>query len=143
MNPGAELHVEWAFKRSFLEYVSRLPDGRCQLSGGTTVGPNGAFRFPATTLPGFVASVGAVRFIGHGGALDLQIAAPGFALSAEGAHVSIETDAGALVVATSPEVVAFEVGSVLRGLVLTEAGREVFGGFYESGTPLEPISLVA
>ncbi len=159
--------LDWGVKRSFRSYVSGgAARGEIATVEPASTNPDGTFRFAGAGEADFggegdvdAAHAGAVRFTGHDGALDLTIADP---------RVRIDGDDGTLVVdadGTHPDtglpqrfddiVLATLDASAVQatatdGLVtwrdvtvtLTEDGSEAFGGFYQAGEVMDPLTLV-
>src|SRR5690606_23326833 len=78
--PRPRFGLQWGIKSSFLDYVTRMPDGRALAGAGVTVNERGELVFPfdeeATSSPETFAFGGDVRFSGHFGLLFVQIALP-------------------------------------------------------------------
>src|SRR5687768_14636705 len=69
--------LTWGVKESFRQYVTGpIAHGSISVSGGATKNADGTFRFPAAPGGSATASsfLGAVRFSGHDGKLDLSVA---------------------------------------------------------------------
>jgi hypothetical protein len=70
--------LHWSIKTTFVDYVNRLPDGRCDLEGGVTQAEDG-LAFPAAATEGghgHEQFSGTVVFTGHHGLLRISIADP-------------------------------------------------------------------
>lgn len=124
----------WPIRRSFVNYV-RGNGGTVTLKGGTAESDEG-FVFPG--IPGDPhAFTGSVRFVAHGGMLDVRLGDPAFLLDGEAATLRVTTDeAGAG--ATIARVVGVE-GSDLAGaeLLLTVEGSRLLGDVYQPGSRLD------
>jgi hypothetical protein len=99
---------------------------------------------------------GTVAFVGHAGALDLTFANPRVEVGSAGAVlvVDVTTRTPGSAPVTTPDVALADLAlgqpAFANGVLtwtdlpatLTEDGEEAFGGFYEAGTALDPVSLV-
>ena len=159
--------LDWGVKASFRNYIEHGPAaGTIETMDPAERNGDGTFRFDLGTGLDyldrdevFAPFDGGVHFSGHAGALDLVITAP---------RVDIDGPTGTLVVDAvskeleSPESQTFD-DVVLATLdlsgvtatadddqvryadiptTLTEDGAEAFGGFYEAGEALDPLSFV-
>ncbi|WP_164863675.1 HtaA domain-containing protein [Agromyces sp. LHK192] len=154
--------LDWGVKESFRSYVTGpIAGGSISTSGATTVGGefrwtggDGAYNTDANR--GRVSYDGSVHFTGHAGQLDLTIANPrvqvngGSAvliadLSSKGMNGAAGVDASGIVIATLglPEasVSGDEISWSGASATLTAAGAEAFGGFYQAGQALDPVSF--
>ncbi|WP_432082438.1 HtaA domain-containing protein [Streptomyces sp. WAC 04229] len=146
--------VDWGVRRTFREYVTGdIADGEWTLSAGAQDG-GALFRFPGgrgTFEDGGLTAAfeGAVRFTGAHG-LDLRLSA---------VRATVEDGRGTLYAdVTGPDVKDRKVPLVTftakdlkatGGLVkvteapakLTARGAEAFGGMYQAGTAMDPLSL--
>ncbi|SOD58967.1 Htaa protein [Streptomyces zhaozhouensis] len=157
--------LDWGVKESFRSYVTGpIAGGEVELTGGATESADG-YRFPdatgaldteAATLDSDFA--GGVRFTGHEGQLDLRFSAFGVEVAdGEGALVadvsSKDRESGEVTEYTDLTVAELDVpadalnpeGDVLAldgvPATLTADGAEAFGGFYEAGEELDPVSV--
>lgn len=148
--------LSWGIRRSFLEYISGLPDGRAVLDGGAAVSSAFGVTFPPATVD-FDHAAGAVdlvfdgglTFTGHFGMLNIRFGQP---------RVRLLRDKGTLFVVAGgggPDadrpIAAFNTNSANDGchrvwhgrdVRLLSAGAELFGGVYDEGTPLDPLVAV-
>ncbi|CAL9430180.1 HtaA domain-containing protein [Streptomyces sp. enrichment culture] len=146
--------VDWGVRRTFREYVTGdIADGKWTLSAGAQDG-GALFRFPGgegTYTDGDLTASfdGAVRFTG----------AHGLDLSLSGVRAAVKDGEGTLYAdVRSPDaeekkvpLVTFAAGDLkpADGLVqvteapakLTERGAKAFGGMYQAGTEMDPVSL--
>lgn len=146
--------VDWGVRRTFREYVTGdIADGEWALSAGAQDG-GALFRFPGgegTYTDGDLTAAfdGAVRFTG----------AHGLDLSLSGVRAAVQDGKGTLYAdVKSPDVEEKKVPLVTfaaedlkpaDGLVkiteaparLTERGAKAFGGMYQAGTEMDPVSL--
>ncbi|MEG3626396.1 HtaA domain-containing protein [Streptomyces poriticola] len=152
--PLADGAVDWGVRRTFREYVTGdIADGRWTLTAGAQDG-GALFRFPGgegTYRDGELTAAfrGAVRFTGAHG-LDLTLS---------GVRAAVEDGTGTLYAdVKSPGYQGTEVPLVTftakdlepaDGLVrvteapakLTSRGAQAFGGMYQAGTEMDPVSL--
>ncbi|MDG9725788.1 HtaA domain-containing protein [Streptomyces sp. DH41] len=146
--------VDWGVRRTFREYVTGdIADGKWALSAGAQDG-GALFRFPGgegTYEDGDLTAAfrGAVRFTG----------AHGLDLSLSGVRATVEDGRGTLYAdVRSPDLTGEKVPLITftakdlkpaDGLVrvteapakLTARGAEAFGGMYQAGTGMDPVSL--
>ncbi|MFJ9697120.1 HtaA domain-containing protein [Kitasatospora sp. NPDC101183] len=163
--------LDWGIKQSFLTYVTGpIAKGSWALTGGAATVGGSTFRFhsangsydPATGAL-TAAFTGGVRFTGHqengANALDLSIGRLTFR-AAQGGSAGLYADVssksretGQVSSANQAKLADLSLAGVdLRGAsgtlsltgvpaVLTDAGAKAFGGFYQAGTALDPLSL--
>ena len=146
--------LRWAVKRSFLHYLSRMPDGRISATDGAVpVGDEivwepapAEMSSPARCPRGVVAFAGDLRFGGHGGILFVRLADPWITLRDDAGELSVVDTFG-----PTPDarlsLVTFEVArredtrrfAVLSAdeVRLTDAGSEVFNKVYPAGELFE------
>ncbi|MDX2377500.1 HtaA domain-containing protein [Microbacterium sp. LRZ72] len=146
---GASL--EWGVKESFRSYIDgSIANGSFSIAWG---GGSGAYS--TETDRGRVGYGGAATFTGHDGALDLTISAP--RIQVNGSQASLIADVSSknldgstysrsgIVFATLALPAPTTSSGVLSwsgaSATLTAAGAEAFGGFYEAGTALDPVSF--
>src|SRR4029453_4908795 len=137
----------WAFKRSFVQYIAQMPDGRMSVTGGADVdGMN--FHFEILSVAGnsdsgTLAFRGDVRFAGHGNLLFVGIADPVIVFDGAAPMVSGQLPSN---LQGAPERLDLASGSLaltqrqdqleryaVSGLGLTEAGSDLFGCVYPPG----------
>jgi hypothetical protein len=148
--------LTWGLKRSFIRYISTLPDGTHTETAGATLEPPSLFRFsptgsdldPTTGL-GTMRFRGEVRLGGHRGMLGVLIADPWVKMTAGGAVLSV-VDARhwpdrsrRLALATLASVRPAETpDGLVWGPVpahLTAEGAHVFGGQYAAGEEMDTV----
>ncbi|XUL87711.1 HtaA domain-containing protein [Streptomyces galilaeus] len=146
--------VDWGVRRTFREYVTGdIAKGRWTLSAGAEDG-GALFRFPdgeGTYRSGELTASfkGAVRFTGAQG-LDLELG--GFRATVENGTGTLYADVtGADFTGRKVPLVTFTAKNLkaVKGLAkLTEApakltaqGARAFGGMYQAGTAMDPVSL--
>ncbi len=154
---AAAFGLRWGIKRSFVDYVRRMPDGKGWVGDGALpvgthevlYGSDVAGRRTAAdgAEERFWAFRGDVRFSGHAGMLAVRLAAP---------VLTLRDGAGDLTVAgfgderltlvtlrltaqPAPEGTQLWHGEDVR---LTEAGTELFNEVYAPGEPFEQMTLV-
>lgn len=140
----------WGIKRSFLRYLSRLPDGQCSVTDGASPVPGPLFVFTAADGqpedppdgPTVLRYCGDVRFKGHFGFLKVRVAAPWLEIAGAGGKLSA-VGIGREPVPRQP-LVTFRIrrdedGVVFRGtdVRLTAEGAELFGDHYPVGEPFD------
>ncbi|WP_194410196.1 HtaA domain-containing protein [Microbacterium cremeum] len=146
--------LRWAISTSFSNYITQgaahgsiaVTDGATRAGGVFQFGQAAGSTYDATGGTGNVAYTGAVRFTGHGGALDVTIADPEVRIASSGSATLFVTSGGSQVAfATLDLAAAARIatgGTVTYSKVpaaLTAAGRtQVFQGFT---TPLDPVTF--
>jgi hypothetical protein len=152
--------AQWAIKTSFLNYLSLLPGSSQSVTAGAELLDIGAYRFPLVDRDGYDTASGLgelrfggdVRFGAHDGAMFVMVADPWVKFraleSGPSASLSIRTMIDSEVparvqLAGDGTVDVRENGALLRvgDLVLTEPGRELFGGVYPPGTGVDAIFI--
>ncbi len=161
--------LDWGVKKSFRDYVEGpIAHGRIELTGGAAAQSDG-FRFP-DARGGFDADEpsldaafgGTVRFLGHeeGGAYTLDLKFSDLKVQADGDGAALVADVSAKdresgEVTESDDVAVADLALDPAELTatddvveltdvpaaLTESGAGAFGGFYEPGAALDPVSL--
>lgn len=159
--------LTWGLKESFRSYISgSIAKGSWDAADGATyatpvftfTGATG--QIDPTTGVGTVSFAGSVHFTGHGGILDLTIAAPTLQIEAGGKAVllmdvrSNDTSGAPAVDTKQAEIgglaapLALDAtGGTLTGsavpVTLTAPGAPAFGGFYQEGEELDPLTVDA
>ncbi|WP_394434686.1 HtaA domain-containing protein [Streptomyces sp. SGAir0957] len=148
--------VDWGVRRTFREYVTGdIAQGRWKLADGAQDG-GALFRFPdgkgtydkkKQTLDG--AFAGSVRFTGEHG-LDLTLARPTVTVADGKGTLRADVTSGRKTTKATA-LVTFTVTSLAAGdglvrveeapAVLTAAGAKAFGGMYQAGAAMDPVSL--
>lgn len=160
-SPPLAFGLRWGIKRSFIQYVQRMPDGRGWVGYGAQPYSEDEILFAPETAGRrtnsegqtemFWTFRGEVRFSGHFGFLFVRVASPELILRDGTATVLVAApDSGTespeqLPLATlrlqrRPAPTGAEIwqGTDVR---LTEAGVEFFGGVYPPGEDLEPLTV--
>ncbi|MGO4105279.1 HtaA domain-containing protein [Leifsonia sp. YAF41] len=146
--------LSWGVSQAFQDYITGpIARGSISVSNGATSG-GGNYRFgqaggsySADTQTGTVNYAGAVRFVGHGGILDLNFSSPTvridsatsgvFQITVNGSRVDLGTVN--LAARSAMQNGAFTVTDA--PVTLTSAGATAFQGFYAAGTALAPLSF--
>ncbi|GMA32764.1 HtaA domain-containing protein [Litorihabitans aurantiacus] len=154
--------LSWGVKSSFRTYVTgpiaggSITTSGVSQSGGAFVWGGGSGAFNEADAKGRVSYSGTVAFAGHGGQLDLKISNPRVQVNGSGSAALIAdiTSKGL----NAPDVakngvtiatLALPASSTSGGSIawngasatLTAAGAEAFGGFYQAGTAMDPVSF--
>jgi hypothetical protein len=152
--------LRWGIKRSFIDYVRRMPDGRGWVGDGATpLGSHEIVYAPEAAEPGDGGGArswtfrGDVRFSGHAGMLFVQVAAPILTLldGLDGtARLTVATPAGSagperlplvtLRLRREPAPDGIEVWSG-KDVRLTESGTALFDDVYPAGEPFDPLTV--
>lgn len=157
--------MTWGVKESFRSYISgTIAKGSWEASGGAT------YQTPSFTWSGATGEIdpetgagkvtfpGTVHFTGHGGILDLTIATPTLVIDDKGAGTLLldvrsndtsgglavdekQAEVGRLGAAVTNDAAAGALAVTQAPLSLTEAGAPAFGGFYQPGDELDPLSV--
>lgn len=147
----------WAFQRSFVDYVARLPDGRIAAADGAEILGDGTFAFPAveaadetpgeatasrgsaTSTHGIRRFAGSISFTGHHGMMAVTISAPALLPDTEpgGAELLMIDDP----FEPGQRMALATVAPSSAAPRLTEQGADLFLGTYPQGMALEPIVL--
>lgn len=159
-------YLYWGIKASFRSYITgQIANGSITPADGASDNSNGTYRFPATGgshdhASGTTATthMGSLRFVGHGGALDLtlsdlRIEATGSTGVLRAAVVAKNQGTGNFHTYTDIELALLDLSSVtpvattggwswtVMPASLTSAGSTAFGGFYPPGTAMDPVSF--
>lgn len=137
--------VDWGVRRTFREYVTGpIAEGKWKLSGGARDG-GALYRFPAGKGSYDLAKGeldadfgGAVRFTGK----KLNVALDKVAVKVRDGRGTLSSDGTPLVTfdaALTPEKGLIRLTE--RPAELTAEGSEFFGGMYQKGTSMAPVSL--
>lgn len=140
--------LRWGVKSSFLRYVRQIAAGTVTTDGGAQESPEGEYSWPLSRSSREngqleLCFTGSVRFVAHGGFLDVTLRDPILRLAASGGTLSIVDEAGKAkaiaLFADDSDVLA--PGHTNEDLVptLTEYGTEIFGGVYPVDTAFDPV----
>ncbi|MGR6520303.1 HtaA domain-containing protein (plasmid) [Rhodococcus erythropolis] len=152
--PGfPQVGFTWGIKRSFIRYISYLPDGDHVGEDGAYLNEASLFTYPRSHSSGAGAGElrfrGTVRIGGHGGLLGVLLSEPWIRLSGDRGTLSVVDPSqwpsreGRINLAELEcERQPIDTGLVLRcAASLAEEGVSVFGGNYSQGTPLDPVVI--
>lgn len=146
--------LRWGIKRSFIDYVFRMPDGGGWVTDGATATEDHVLFFEFVSVEATDDGGqrwifrGDVRFGGHGGFLFVRVADPVLAVVGDQATLSIidpfeEDSEGRLdLVTVKLSRVDGSEGSVVWAgdpVELTAAGVPLFNDVYAEGTAFEPL----
>jgi hypothetical protein len=159
--PESAFGLRWSIKRSFVDYVLRMPDGQRWVGDGAVPLGTHEVVYPPRqagwrpTADGGTERIwsfrGDVRFSGHAGLLAVRLAAPVLTMVDGAAELTVANPSGAddaerLPLATlrlepqpAPDGVELWSGT---DVALTGAGAALFNGVYPPGEPLEPMTLM-
>jgi hypothetical protein len=136
--------LEWAIFSRFTAYVRSLPDGSVELLGSAARTGNGGILFPLaeTDGDGVLRFFGGIRFVGHGGMLDVTIAGLRLEFSAGSFELTVEGDT----IDDRFSLASGETKDLLAGVAtdvqLTEDGSDLFFRRYPTGQALDQVRLV-
>lgn len=163
--------LRWGIKRSFIDYLSRLPDGSVSADAGATIVGGSYFQFesdggasaaeagaPAAGAPeGIKKFRGQVRLSGHHGMMSLFVADPWLEFGADGVVLSVADPRQVpgigtrlellhLAVPGGPEsagigVAGAEIAGTELPAQLALAAVELFNGQYAAGEDMDPVFL--
>ncbi len=148
--------LTWGIKRSFLDYISGLPDGAVSAADGATVTASGEFCFapagseydPASGT-GVLRFRGDVRVAGHHGMMFVRLLDPWVEFTAGHGVLSISTgdgggkdrsDVGTLRTAAPRNMEGFLVWERVE-VAVSLAGSELFDGQYADGQAMDPLVI--
>jgi Htaa len=144
--------LRWAVKRSFLEYIGSLPDGRVVFSQETDAVDDELLFAPIhpDQMPKskgdetrILAFTGQVRFVGHHGMLFVRIANPHLAITANEGVLTVEDPASEsrgripLVTFSLGEASVDDREWTAIDVRLTPEGVPVFNEVYQANEPFE------
>jgi hypothetical protein len=144
--------LRWTLKRSFVEYVARMPDGLMSTTDGADAeGVTFTFEHEETlgdSQSGSIRFRGDVRFAGHGGLLFVCVAHPTVDHMGDRATVSIQLPGSSQRSAERVDIGSGRWENVggerfrVSALKLTVDGSDLFAGVYPPGDELDDIALV-
>lgn len=157
--------LTWGVKESFRSYISSsIAQGEWTVTDGATY-TTPVFTFEGATGQldpetgaGTIAFPGAVHFTGHGGLLDMTLAAPSIVIADDGSatlHLdarstdtagepAVDEKQAEIGVLGAPVIVDVEAGTATaqdNPVALTATGAPAFGGFYQAGDQLDPVVI--
>ena len=146
----------WGIKRSFMDYISGLPDGAVSAADGATVTASGEFcfapagsEFDPASGTGVLRFRGDVRVAGHHGMMFLRLLDPWVEFTAGHGVLSICTgdgggkdraEVGTLRTAAPRNMGGFLVWERVE-VAVSEAGSELFDGQYAAGQAMDPLVI--
>ena len=158
--------MDWGIRESFRKYVETgVAKGSISTGGGATRSGSG-FSFPlesaaiSSSTSGQINFSGEVHFYGHNGALDMTLRNPIIVVNGTQAELRVDYASrkyegmdktggfregrqevlAAIALNQSPDFAAAQT-TIAGSVSLTASGAEIFGGFYEAGEQLDPISI--
>ncbi|MEC5190880.1 MULTISPECIES: HtaA domain-containing protein [unclassified Arthrobacter] len=155
-DPQPALGLSWGIKRSFVDYITSLPDGSVSATDGATVSDCSLFSFsPEASDYDFARGAGVLRFrgdvrlAGHHGMLLVRLLDPWITFTGGSGVLSISTGGGgrhdrATVGFLAPSVPRVDAGSWVWDnvdVVVSPEGSELFDGQYAAGQPMDPLFI--
>lgn len=147
----ADLGFAWALKRSFVEYVAGMRDGRMSLEGDAALTSTREFYFPylsSVGTPGgnlVVRFNGGIVFTAHHGLLSVAIRNPSVRVEGTRGTITIDSSDGAVVLAELEEISLRHDGDVAMfsstRVTLASPSVELFGSTYPASEPLAPLTF--
>jgi hypothetical protein len=154
-DPLPPLGLTWGIKRSFIDYITGLPDGAVSAADGATVVEPGRFCFTpdgsdynVAQGAGVLRFRGDVRLAGHHGMMFVRLLDPWVELTGGRGILSISTggggqertDVGTLRAAAPRDVDGYLVWERVEVLI-SPAGSELFDGQYAAGQQMDPLVI--
>ncbi|HET6241751.1 MAG TPA: HtaA domain-containing protein [Arthrobacter sp.] len=153
-DPLPPLGLTWGIKRSFIDYITGLPDGAVSAADGAVMVEPGRFCFAPEDSDyslargaGVLRFRGDVRLAGHHGMMFVRLLDPWIELAGGRGILSISTgdgqeraDVGTLRSAAPRETDGYLVWEHVDVLI-TPAGSELFDGQYAAGQPMDPLFI--
>lgn len=148
--------LSWGIKRSFIDYITGLPDGSVSATDGATVAETSLFCFSPESSDydvargtGVLRFRGDVRLAGHHGMLLVRLLDPWVTFTSGGGILSISTGVGGgqdrtTVGFLSPSTPVETGGSLVWehvDVVISPEGSELFDGQYAAGQPMDPLFI--
>ena len=129
--------LTWGIKRSFMDYISGLPDGAVSAADGATVTASGEFCFaPAGSEYDPASGTGVLRFRG-----DVRVAGHGvLSISTGDGGGTDRSDVGTLRTAAPRNMEGFLVWERVE-VAVSQAGSELFDGQYADGQAMDPLVI--
>jgi hypothetical protein len=155
-DPLPPLGLSWGIKRSFIDYITSLPDGSVSATNGATVAAASLFCFSpessdydAARGTGVLRFRGDVRLAGHHGMLLVRLLDPWITFTRGSGVLSISTGDGGgqdrtTVGFLSPSTPRQAGGSLVWDhvdVVISPEGSELFDGQYAAGQPMDPLFI--
>lgn len=153
--------ASWGFKASYVAYVGRLSDGNISTSGVSRSGNSftwgsGTGKYNTETGMGTIRFGGSVRFTGHSNVMDSTFSGLTVQISGNTGYLytnvkakGLENDGltkngallGTIYLSGKKSVAGSTLSISGASVTLTAEGAEAFGGFYNAGDALDPITL--
>ena len=155
-DPLPALGLSWGIKRSFIDYITSLPDGSVSATEGATVAGSSLFCFSPESSDydvargtGVLRFRGDVRLAGHHGMLLVRLLDPWITFTAGSGVLSISTGDGGgqdrtAVAFLSPSQPRHDGGSLVWehvDVVVSPEGSDLFDGQYAAGQPMDPLFI--
>lgn len=136
----------WGIKRSFLQYIARMPDGRCSATDGANL-LDKSFHFSLDVDSGQAVGIvkfrGDVRFSGHNRMLFLRIAHPWLHTDTDGSAATLTIDgAPKRVILATLDLLTENDGHRGVNVRLSEHGSELFNLAYPAGEVLDDLKTL-
>jgi hypothetical protein len=150
------LGLTWGIKRSFVRYLSSLPDAQVSATDGAEIVEGSLFNFQpaggsfdAAARTGVLRFRGDVRLSGHYGMMFVQLLDPWVEFTADGAVLTVgepgvDTRYALATLQPAPDSpVDDEGGRLWEGVqaALSAAGSETFNDQYPAGQPMDPLFI--
>lgn len=163
----SDARLSWGIKESFRSYISgTIAKGEWETSDGASyetpsfVWEDGEGSYDPENKTTELRFTGVVHFTGHGGILDMTLANPSISVAADGTSLlfldikSTDTsgklavdetraELGKLDAKIVPDTDNGSIATEANAMTLTETGAPAFGGFYEAGDELDPVTFAA
>ena len=148
--------LSWGIKRSFIDYISSLPDGSVSAADGATVAASSLFCFSPGECTydvgsgtGVLRFRGDVRLAGHHGMLLVRILDPWITFTSGSGVLSISAGGGGsddrIAVGFLRPSQPRDVGGSLvwehADVLISAEGSDLFDGQYAAGQPMDALSI--
>ena len=153
-DPLPALGLSWGIKRSFIDYISSLPDGSVSATDGATVAEPSLFCFSPESSDydvgrgtGVLRFRGDVRLAGHHGMLLVRLLNPWISFTGGSGVLSISTGDGqdrtpvGFLTPSMPRVADRSLVWDPVDVVISPEGSELFDGQYAAGQPMDPLFI--
>lgn len=147
----ADIGLAWALKPTFVDYIRSSRDGSIEIDDDAAITPNSEFHFELESVGsdrslGQFSFKGTVRFRAHMGFLAIDLRNPRIVMDKRSAELAVEDGAGGWIhlahVSLPEPAVEDAVTMWLEApATLTETATDLFGGSYEAGEQLAPLTL--
>lgn len=145
MTTGRAVALEWGLRRTFLAYVSALPDGSIAVDAPAEFDGE-VFRLPGSwTGRGECRFDGVLRFFGHAGVLNVELEdlrAEWIGASKAEGRITASVGGVRIPLADFSEPAhGVEGATTYRTVTLTDDGAAVLGGVYPPGAVADPVTI--